>query len=81
MNTGTTTTTVTVSYFDAASGAPVGTPASKSLAPKAFWGVYQPDNGLPNGTRASAQVTTSGGTVAVICNESNATSLMSYDGQ
>jgi hypothetical protein len=81
MNTGTATTTVTVTYFDTATGAPVGTPTSKSLAPKAFWGVYQPDSGLPSGTRASAQVTTSGGTVAVICNESNATSFMSYGGQ
>ena len=46
------------------------------------WGLYQPTGGLPNGTRASAVVTTSGGgQVAVICNESNATSFMSYSGQ
>jgi hypothetical protein len=82
MNTGSSATTVTVTYFDAATGAPVGTVQSQSLAPNVFWGLYQPSGGLPPGSRASAQVTTSaGGTVAVICNESNATSFMSYDGQ
>ena len=59
----------------------MGTGQSQLLAPNAFWGLYQPTGGLPAGDRASAQVTTSGGTVAVIGNESNATSFMSYDGQ
>jgi Bacterial Ig-like domain (group 3) len=82
MNTGTTTTTVTVSYIDTSSGAPVGSPQSLSLAPNAFWGLYQPTGGLPSGMRATAVITTSsGGQVAAICNESNTTTFMSYDGQ
>jgi Fibronectin type III domain len=80
MNTGSTATTVTVTYYDTASGAAVGTPQSLSLQPNAFWGLYQPAGGLPNGVRAGAVVTTSGGQVGVICNESNATSFMSYSG-
>ena len=76
-----TATTVTVTYYDTASGAAVGTPQSLSLQPNAFWGLYQPAGGLPNGVRAGAVVTTSGGQVAVICNESNGTSFMSYVGQ
>jgi streptogramin lyase len=79
MNAGTAATTVTVTYFDTATGAQVGSSQSLPLQPNAFWGLYQPAGGLPNGTRASALVTTtSGGQLAVICNESNATSLMSY---
>ena len=82
MNTGTAATTVTVSYFDASTGSPVGTPQSRLLQPNAFWGLYQPAGGLPTGTRASAVITTSpAGQVAVICNESNATTFMSYGGQ
>ena len=83
MNAGTTATAVTVSYFDASTGQPVGTPASNaSLAPNAFWGVYQPNSGLPAGTRATAVVSTAaGGSVVVICNESADTTFMSYDGQ
>jgi hypothetical protein len=81
MNTGAMGATVTVTYFDTATGAPIGTPQSKVLPMGAFWGVYQPTGGLPTGSRASAIVTASGSTVAVICNEQNATSFMSYDGQ
>jgi hypothetical protein len=81
MNTGSTATIVTVTYYDTVSGAAVGTPQSLSLQPNAFWGLYQPAGGLPTGVRASAVVTTSGGQVAVICNESNGTSFMSYVGQ
>jgi photosystem II stability/assembly factor-like uncharacterized protein len=82
MNTGSTATTVAVTYFDAATGAPIGTAQSQMLAPNAFWGLYQPTGGLPLGSRANALVTSnSGATVAVICNEVNATSFMSYDGQ
>ncbi len=82
MNTGTAATTVTVTYYDAASGLQVGTPDSLLLQPNAFWGLYQPAGGLPSGDRASATVTTTaGGQVAVICNESNATSFMSYTAQ
>jgi hypothetical protein len=82
MNTGSASTTVTVSYYDAVSGAPVGTPQALMLAPRAFWGLYQPTGGLPTGTRATAVVTTSsGGQVAVICNESSPTTFMSYNGQ
>ena len=81
MNTGTVTTTVTVTYYDTSTGATIGTPDVLSLAPNAYWGLYQPAGGLPNGDRASAVITTSGGQVAVICNEANNTSFMSYDGQ
>ncbi len=82
MNTGTAATMVTVTYYDTAAGAQVGTPQSVSLQPNAYWGLYQPTGGLAAGTRASAVVTTAtGGQVAVICNESNNTSFMSYSGQ
>src|SRR5690348_1219495 len=82
MNTGASATTVTVTYYDAASGLQVGTPDILLLQPNAFWGLYQPAGGLPSGDRASATVTTSaGGQVAVICNESNSTSFMSYTAQ
>src|ERR1700694_2650377 len=82
MNTGSGSTVVTVNYYDAVSGAPIGTPQMQTLAPHAFWGLYQPTGGLPSGTRATAVVSTSsGGQVAVICNESSATTFMSYDGQ
>jgi hypothetical protein len=83
MNVSGTSTTVTVTYFDAATGAPIGTPQTKSLAGHAFWGVYQPTGGLTvAGSRATAFVSTSaGGQVAVICNESSSTTFMSYGGQ
>jgi len=82
MNTGSTATTVTVTYFDAATGLLVGTPQIQVLQPHASWGLYQPSGGLPNGSRASAVITTSaGGQVAVVCNESSPTALMSYVGQ
>ena len=82
MSTGNVSTTVTVAYYDAATGASVGTPQTQTLAPNAFWGLYQPTGGLPSGTRATAVVTTSaGGQVSGICNESNATTFMSYGGQ
>jgi photosystem II stability/assembly factor-like uncharacterized protein len=82
MNTGSAPTTVTVTYFDAATGVEIGTPQSQLLQPRAYWGLYQPAGGLPVGGRANAVVTTStGGQVAVICNESSATTFMSYDGQ
>jgi Fibronectin type III domain len=82
MNTGTATTTVTVTYYDTAAGTPVGTAQTMVLAANAFWGVFQPTAGLPAGSVATAVVATStGGQVAVICNESNAGTFMSYDGQ
>jgi outer membrane protein assembly factor BamB len=82
MNTGTAGTTVTVNYYDAVTGAAVGAPQTQDLAAHAFWGLYQPTGGLPSGMRATAVVTTSsGGQVAAICNESSATTFMSYDGQ
>jgi hypothetical protein len=82
MNTGVVSIAVTVNYYDIGTGAAVGTPQTQTLAPNAFWGLYQPTGGLPNGTRASAVVSTgSGGQVAVICNESSATSFMSYNAQ
>jgi hypothetical protein len=82
MNTGTAGTTVTVNYYNTATGASIGTTQTLTLAPNAFWGLYQPTGGLPGGTRATAVITTSsGGQVAAICNESSATTFMSYDGQ
>jgi alpha-tubulin suppressor-like RCC1 family protein len=82
MNTGTSSATIQVSYYNSADGTAIGTPQLQTLAPHAFWGVYQPTGGLPSGTRATAVITTStGGEVAVICNQSSATTFMSYDGQ
>ena len=82
MNTGITATTVTLTYYDAVTGATVGTHQTQTMQPKAFWGPYQPAAGLPPGTRATAVLTTSsGGQVAVIANESNPAWFMSYDGQ
>jgi hypothetical protein len=75
-------TTVTVNYYDAVTGAAIGTAQTQALAPHAFWGLYQPSGGLPSGSRATAVITTSSmGQVAAICNESSATIFMSYDGQ
>ena len=82
MNTGSSSTTVTVNYYDAATGTAVGAAQTLVLAPHAFWGLYQPTGGLTSGARATAVITTSsGGQVAVICNESSPTTFMSYDGQ
>jgi len=81
MNTGSAATTVTVTYFDTATGTTVGSPQSQVVQPNAYWGLYQPAGGLPSGASASAVVTTTGQPVAVICNESNATTFMSYGGQ
>jgi hypothetical protein len=81
MNTGSAPTTVTVTYYDTVTGTQVGTPQTSTLAANAFWGLYQPSGGLPNGTRATAVITNSaGGGVAVITNESNASTFMSYSG-
>jgi len=81
MNISAASTTVTVTYYDAVTGAAIGTPQTKTLAPHAFWGLYQPTGGLPAGKRATAVITSLGGQVAVICNESSSTTFMSYDGQ
>jgi hypothetical protein len=82
MNTGSSATTVTVSYFDPQTGQPIGSAVSQTLAPNAFWSVYQPSAGLPAGRRATATVTTGpSGAIAVICNEQSPTTFMSYVGQ
>ena len=82
MNTGNSGIPIQVGYYDSVTGAAIGTTQTQFMAPHAFWGVYQPTGGLPTGTRATAVVTTSsGGQVAVICNESSSTTFMSYDGQ
>jgi hypothetical protein len=79
MNTGRGATTVTLSYYDADTGAPIGTPQTQTLQSRAFWGPYQPAAGLPAGVRATAILTTSlGGRIAVICNESGTGKFMSY---
>jgi hypothetical protein len=81
MNTSRATETVTVAYYDATTGLQIGNPLQQSLAPNAFWGVYQPDTGLPAGIRATATVSTSSpGEVAVICNEHDSL-FMSYGAQ
>ena len=82
MNTGAGSTTVQVNYYDAVTGAPIGLTQLQTLAPHAFWGLYQPTGGLPTGSRATAVISTSaGGQVAVVCNESSPTIFMSYSGQ
>lgn len=84
MNTGSTTTTVTFVYYDPATGNQIGSSLPTSLQPNAFWGAYSPSSGLPPGHRATAVVTaSSGGSIAVICNEANGNGslFMSYDGQ
>jgi len=82
MNTGSAPTTVTVRYYDATTGAAVGTPQTfNNLPVDAFWGVYQPAGGLPSGTRATALITnSSGGQVSVVTNEASSSTFMSYDG-
>jgi hypothetical protein len=82
MNIGTGSIAVQVSYYDAVTGAPIGTAPTQLVAPHAYWGLYQPTGGLPAGSRATAVITASaGGQVAVVCNESSATTFMSYNGQ
>jgi len=82
MNTGRGSTTITLSYYDADTGAPIGTPQTQTLASRAFWGPYQPTAGLPAGTRATAILTTSvGGSIVVICNEAGTGKFMSYNAQ
>lgn len=82
MNTGSAPTTVTVSYYDATTGAAVGTSQTfNNLPVNAFWGVYQPTSGLPSGTKATALITnSSGGQVSVVTNEASSSTFMSYDG-
>jgi hypothetical protein len=82
MNTSSSSIAVQVAYYDASTGVAIGTPQTQLVASHAFWGLYQPTGGLPTGSRATAVVTTSsGGQVAVICNESSSTTFMSYSGQ
>jgi hypothetical protein len=72
---------VTIRYFDAASGTML-TSKTVTIPGQAFRGVYTPDD-LAAGTRATASITAPSimSSVAVIVNESNATSFMSYGGQ
>jgi hypothetical protein len=79
MNTGRGATTVTLTYYDADTGAVIGTPQTQTIQSRAFWGPYQPTAGLPAGARATAVLTTTlGGRITVICNESGAGMFMSY---
>jgi alpha-tubulin suppressor-like RCC1 family protein len=80
INTGFAPAAVTVTYYDAATGTPIGTPQTVTVGARSYWGLYQPTGGLPYGSRATAVVTVSGG-VAVVCNESSPTTFMSYNGQ
>jgi hypothetical protein len=81
MNTGGLPGDVTIRYFDAASGMLL-TSKTVTIPGQAFRGVYTPDD-LPAGARATATITAPSmmSSVAVIVNESNATSFMSYGGQ
>jgi hypothetical protein len=84
MNTGTRSTTVQISYYDAFTGVAIGTAQVQTLAPQAFWGLYQPTGGLSSGRRATAVISNQSccyERVAVIANESSSTTFMSYDGQ
>lgn len=84
MNIGSGLFSIKVNYFDASSGAAIGTQQTVLVPPNGFWGLYQPTGGLPAGDRATADVSVSGvanGGVVVIANESNNTSFMSYSGQ
>lgn len=83
MNIGPGQTSVKVNYFDANTGSAIGTQQNVVLPPNAFWGLYQPTGGLPAGDRATAVVSVIGalGAVAVITNESNSNSFMSYSGR
>lgn len=81
MNTGASSTTVVVFNYDAVTGASIGIPQTQTLAPNAFWGLYQPAGGLLTGKRGTAVIVTSAGQLAVICNESSPTTFMSYAGQ
>jgi hypothetical protein len=84
MNTGSSSTPVTVSYYDVATGALLSQ-VTNTVAANASLPIYQgaaPPTGLPVGTRATAVVTTgAGGQVAVICNEVGPATFMSYGGQ
>jgi hypothetical protein len=85
MNTGTSSASLIVFYYDASTGAAIGTAQTMNLAPHAFWGLYQPTGGLPSGSRATAVIISLPNPffvpIAVICNESSSTTFMSYSGQ
>jgi hypothetical protein len=81
MNTGNTAVTVTLSYYDITTGASIGQAQTQMLQPDALWNVYQPNAGLPVGSRATATISAAGGSLAVTCNEQGQTTFMSYVGQ
>lgn len=84
MNTGTASTTVTLSYFNPLTGAAMGTAPTVTLLPGATAAIYQgdPSKGLAPGASAAATVTASGGgSIVVICNEVGTGVFMSYIGQ
>jgi hypothetical protein len=83
MNTGSTVTHVTLTYYDAATGAVLTPTQQTDLPAHAFYGPYQGAPGLlAPGQRATAVLTTSaGGQIAVICNEQAPNAFMSYGGQ
>ena len=81
MNTSAVGANVTIQYFDASTGAALTTKTITLLAGHAFHGEYTGDD-LPAGTRASVTlVSAPTSPIAVIVNEVNASSFMSYDGQ
>ena len=77
MNTGTSSTTVTLTYY--AGNSPIGTAQLQAIPAKGVWSWYQPTSGLPVGSFSAVLTTTGGGTIAVICNESNGSTFMSYN--
>ena len=81
MNTGSSSATVTVTFYGDISGAQIGQ-TSATLAPGAFWGLYTPTLGMPPvGGRATASLSASSGAIAVVCNLAGPGEFMSYSGQ
>lgn len=79
-NTGSATTTVTVTYRNA-DGTAISTTRSQSLAPNAFWGLYQGEPGtpLPTNFNGTAIITSSPAqNLAVIVNETGPGGFLTY---
>ena len=79
-NTGTGTTTVTVTYRNP-DGSAIATTRTQSLAPNAYWGLYQGETGtpLPAGFHGTATITSSPAqNLAVIVNEVGPGGFLTY---
>jgi alpha-tubulin suppressor-like RCC1 family protein len=80
MNVGTSAATFTVSYYDSATGLPIGTPQSFSVSPNMTFNLND-SVGLNPGNRATATLTSTAGSFAIICNENGGTRFMNYSAQ